>query len=270
MWINKTVSSGTPRLDIMAKAVFRFYEELNDFLPLSRRKQDVHSRINPGETVKHVIEACGVPHTEVELILVNGKSVDFNCRIHDGDQISVYPQFESFDISPLLMVREKPIRNTRFIADVHLVGLARYLRILGFDTLNDTDYSDEQIAQISASDRRIVLTRDRDLLMQKIITHGRYVRAKNVRKQLIEVVESLDLYRAFALFSRCIECNTKLVPVDKGKIEDRLQADTRRYYTHFAHCTRCDHIYWEGSHFRRMQQFIADTFGGEVIETVIQ
>jgi len=251
----------------MAKAEFRFYEELNDFLPLSRRKQDFHSRVNPGETVKHAIEACGVPHTEVELILVNGKSVDFNSRIHDGDRVSVYPRFEAFDISPLLMVREQPIRETRFIADVHLGGLARYLRILGFDTLYDTDYTDELIAQISAGDRRIVLTRDRDLLMHKIITHGRYVRAKNIRKQLIEVVESLDLYRAFELFSRCIECNTKLVSVDKGKIKDRLQADTQRYYTHFAHCPRCDHIYWEGSHFRRMQKFIADVFEEGEIKT---
>jgi uncharacterized protein with PIN domain len=222
----------------MAKAAFRFYEELNDFLPPSRRKQDFHTRINSGETVKHAIEACGVPHTEVELILVNGKSVDFNCRLRDGDHISVYPQFESMDISPLLMVREKPLRNTRFIVDVHLGGLARYLRILGFDTLYDKDYSDEQIAQISATDRRIVLTRDRDLLMHKIITHGRYVRVKSVRKQLIEVVKSLDLYRAFALFSRCIECNTKLVPVDKDKERISFSTDAKI----------CHGYLWRGGH----------------------
>jgi uncharacterized protein with PIN domain len=254
----------------MAKAEFRFYEELNDFLPPSRRKRDFSARINPGETVKHAIEACGVPHTEVELILVNGKSVDFSCRIHDGDRISVYPQFETFDISPLLKVREHPVRNSRFIADVHLGGLARYLRMLGFDTLYNSEYTDEQIAQISANDRRIVLTRDRDLLMHKIITHGRYVRAKKVRKQLIEVVKSLDLYRSFALFSRCIDCNTHLVPVDKEKVKDRLQSDTQRYYTHFVLCPSCDQVYWQGSHYQRMQHFFMDIFGEEEIEVSSQ
>ena len=248
-----------------AEAGFRFYEELNDFLPPSRRKRDFCFPVNPGETVKHAIEACGVPHTEVDLILVNGESVDFSCRLHAGDQISVYPRFETFDISPIIRVREQPLRNSRFIADVHLGSLARYLRALGFDTLYDRDYADEQIALISAGDQRIVLTRDRDLLMHRIITHGRYVRARQVRRQLIEVIESLDLYRSFAPFSRCMECNTSLVPVAKEQIRDRLPSDTQNYYTHFAQCTRCDNVYWKGSHFRRMQQFFTDAFGEKLM-----
>ena len=245
----------------MAEAQFRFYEELNDFLPPERRKQDIIYHIRDRETVKHAIEACGVPHAEVELILVNGESVGFSCYVRDGDRISVYPRFEAFDISPQLKVRKEPLRNLRFIADVHLGGLAKYLRMLGFDVLYSETYTDEQIAGISARERRIVLTHDRDLLMHRIITHGRFIRATRIRNQLIEVVETLDLYRNFSPFSRCMECNTKLVPVSKDDIKTRLPPDTQNYFTQFALCMLCDRIYWQGSHYRRMRRFITEIFG---------
>ncbi len=97
----------------MAEVQFRFYEELNDFLPVVRCKQDFAYQIKKGETVKHAIEACGVPSSEVELILVNGESVDFSYLMQHGDRISVYPMFERFDISPLLRVRKRPLRESR-------------------------------------------------------------------------------------------------------------------------------------------------------------
>ena len=252
----------------MAEAQFRFYEELNDFLPLEKRRQDIRYHIRDRETVKHALEACGVPHAEVELILVNGESAGFSCYVKDGDRISVYPQFETFDISPLLKIREKPLRNPRFIADVHLGGLAKYLRMLGFDALYSQTYTDEQIAGISAREKRIVLTRDRDLLMRKVITHGRFIRATRVRDQLIEVVEYLDLYRHFSPFSRCMECNTKLIPVSKDQIQDKLPADTQSHFTQFSMCMLCERIYWQGSHHRRMQRFIAEVFGGKSIHAI--
>ncbi len=245
----------------MAEAQFRFYEELNDFLPPERRRQDIRYEIRERETVKHAIEACGVPHAEVELILVNGESVGFAYIIQEDDRISVYPQFETIDISPLLKVRDQPLRNPRFIADVHLGGLAKYLRMLGFDTLYSESSTDEEIAAVSSREKRIVLTRDRDLLMHKIITHGRFIRATRIRDQLIEVVEYLDLSRSFSPFSRCMECNTKLVPVSKEQIMDKLPADTQSYYTQFSMCTFCDRIYWRGSHYRRMNRFITEIFG---------
>ena len=161
----------------MVTATFRFYEELNDFLAPDRRKRDIEFVCACAATTKHMIEALGVPHTEVELILVNGESVGFGRVLKDGDRVTVYPKCETLDITPLLRVRHYPLRISRFVADTHLGGLARLLRIAGFDTLYDNGFRDSEIAAISARDDRIVLTRDRGLLMRREITHGCYVHA---------------------------------------------------------------------------------------------
>jgi len=244
----------------MTEIRLRFYEELGDFLPPVRRKREFPYSIGDRETVKHAIEACGVPHTEVELILVNGDSVGFDYQLREEDRISVYPQFEAFDITPLLRVRERPIRNPRFVADVHLGALARYLRMLGFDTLYEESYRDAHIAAISARERRMVLTRDRDLLMHKVITHGRFVRALRPRDQLLEVVDAVDLTGSFSPFTRCMECNSELVRISKDHVQHRVPPDTLEAFTKFSQCSTCERVYWRGSHYRRMCKFIAATF----------
>ena len=239
-----------------ATAEFRFYEELNDFLPRARRKRSFNYRCARRATVKQAIEALGVPHTEVELILVNGESVDFSRLVREGDRVSVYPQFESLDITPLLRVREKPLRTPRFVADAHLAALARYLRMLGFDTLLDDTLDDGQIAEISANERRIVLSRDRELLKHGLITHGCYVRAIRPRHQLEEIVKRLDLLAAIAPFTRCMTCNAELTDVDKSDIADRLPPGTLEYYDSFRRCPGCGNVYWPGSHHGRMRTLI--------------
>jgi len=241
-----------------AVASFRFYEELNDFLPLQRRKRDLAFACSPGATVKHAIEALGVPHTEVELILANGESVDFCYVVQQGDRISVYPAFESLDVTTVLKIRAQPLRRTRFIADAHLGRLAKYLRMLGFDTLYDNGFTDAQVARISADDQRIVLTRDRALLMHKLIDHGCYVRGIRPRQQLQEIISRLDLYRAIKPFSRCLRCNQELEPVDKEAIHDRLPSRSAPFYSRFWICNECGRIYWEGSHWRRMERLIGE------------
>ncbi len=237
-------------------AEFRFYEELNDFLPPERRKRTFAYACAERATVKNAIEALGVPHTEVEIILVNGRSVDFSYLMKDGDRVAVYPQFESIDVTPLLRVREKPLRQPRFIADSHLGGLAKYLRLLGFDTLYRNDISDGEVASIAASERRIVLTRDRDLLMHRAITHGCYVRAMKPSRQLEEVLTRLDLFRSTQPFTRCLCCNHPLEAIDKAVLAERLPPDTLSYYDEFRTCRDCDRIYWPGSHYRRLRQVI--------------
>ena len=152
----------------MVTATFRFYEELNDFLAPDRRKREFTVPCARAATTKHMIEALGVPHTEVELILVNGESADFNRLLQDGDRVAVYPRFEAMDVTPLLRVRDYPLRETRFVADAHLGGLAHMLRMLGFDTLYDNHFHDDAIVEICAHDGRIVLTRDRELLLSLI------------------------------------------------------------------------------------------------------
>src|ERR1051326_8223062 len=168
------------------QARFRFYAELNDFLPPNRRMVTFDCEFQGQQTVKHLIESLGVPHTEVDLVLVNGRSVDFAEIVQDGDNVSVYPVFEGFDIAPVSRVRPRPLRQTKFVLDTHLGRLAGYLRMLGFDTLYRNDYGDEELARISAEEHRILLTRDRGLLMRSLVTHGCFVRQTAVRRQFEE------------------------------------------------------------------------------------
>ena len=237
----------------MSVAEFRFYEELNDFLNPARRRVPFSYACARQATVKNAIEALGVPHTEVELILANGESVDFAYRVRDGDRISVYPQFEAMDVTPLLRVRQRPLRLTRFIADAHLGALARYLRLLGFDTLYRNDFNDHEIAAIATRERRIVLSRDKGLLMQRNITHGCYVRAIRPLAQIEEVLQRLDLFRRVRPFSRCLICNAELETLSKAEAATRVPADTARYYGEFRYCRCCDRVYWPGPHFRRLK-----------------
>jgi len=242
--------------DVMTVAQFRFYEELNDFLSAERRKRTFAYRCARAATVKHAIEALGVPHTEVEIILVNGESVDFNHMIRSGDRVAVYPTFESFDVTPVLRLRPEPLRRIRFIADVHLGRLARYLRLLGFDTTFEPTLSDAEIARRAADERRIILTRDRGLLKRRIVTHGCLVHATEPRLQLDEVLDRLQLQRKARPFTRCTRCNHPIEAVDRASIAHRLEPDTARYYSRFYRCPECDRIYWEGSHHRRMVRFV--------------
>ena len=243
-------------LDKMVVVTFRFYAELNDFLPPTKRQRSFTYALELSASVKDIIEALGVPHTEVDLILVNGQSVDFTYSVQDGDHISVYPVFESLDISPLVRVRPHPLRESRFVLDVHLGRLAAYLRLFGFDTLYRNNYSDDELAQISSSQNRILLTRDRGLLKRSIVTHGYCLRTTNPRQQLAAVLRRFDLFAAIKPFRRCLRCNGKLQPVDKAEIIDLLPPKTREYYDEFHRCAGCGHIYWKGLHYERMQQFI--------------
>ena len=240
----------------MATAKFRFYEELNDFLPPARRKVSFEHAFLGRASIKDMIEALGVPHTEVELIFVNGCSVDFAYIVQDGDLVSVYPVFETFDIAPLVRVRAEPLRISRFVVDVHLGKLARYLRLLGFDTLYENDYADADIARLASQERRILLTRDRGLLKRRIVTHGYYVRATQPRLQLQEVLTRLDLYGSVRPFHRCARCNRLLVLVAKEVIRERLEPSTQRHFHQFWMCVGCGQIYWKGSHYERMQQWV--------------
>jgi uncharacterized protein with PIN domain len=238
-------------------AWFRFYEELNDFLPPGRRKRRFSQVFTRRASVKDMIEALGVPHTEIEVILANGESVDFSYIVTNGDDISVYPMFESLDVRPLLKLRPQPLRNPRYVLDTHLGRLARYLRLLGFDCLYQNDFHDDDLARISSEHDRILLTRDRRLLRRKIITRGYCVRATNPLLQTVEILRRFDLVADIRPLGRCIRCNGRLEDVGKDRIIDRLEPRTRRYYEDFRTCRDCGQIYWRGSHFSKMTRLIA-------------
>jgi len=240
----------------MVTATFRFYEELSDFLAPDRRKREFTVPCAQAATTKHMIEALGVPHTEVELILVNGESADFNRLLQDGDRVAVYPRFEAMDVTPLLRVREHPLRESRFVADAHLGGLAHMLRMLGFDTLYDNHYHDDEIVTTAEQEGRIVLTRDRELLKRRAVTHGCYVHALKSEQQLREIVTRLDLVRSARPFTLCLHCHPPLQPVDKASVLARLPPRVQAHYERFSTCDRCGRVYWEGSHWRNMRTLL--------------
>jgi len=243
-------------------ATFRFYEELNDFLPPARRRRDFSVACARAATTKHMVEALGVPHTEVELILLNGESVGFDRILADGDRVAVYPVFESFDVTPLLRLRERPLRSSRFVADAHLGGLAHLLRMLGFDTLYDNAFADAEIERLAATEHRIALTRDRELLKRRGVTHGMYVRALRSVDQLREVAGRLDLARSARPFSRCLHCNGALVAAAKADVLPRLPPRAAATFERFSVCRDCGRVFWEGSHWRRMKGLVEEILAG--------
>jgi len=256
-------SARTPPTDTAACATFRFYEELNDFLPRQRRGREFSVRIARDVTAKHMIEALGVPHTEVELILVNSESVGFDHRLADGDRVAVYPTFEAFDVTPLLRLRERPLRTTRFVADAHLGGLAHLLRMLGFDTLYDNGFADDEIERLAIREHRIVLSRDRELLKRSGITHGLFVRQLRSPLQLREVVHRLQLGGSARPFTRCLHCNARLVAADKAQVLPRLPPRVAAHFERFSTCQGCGRVYWEGSHWRRMRGVVDELLAAE-------
>jgi uncharacterized protein with PIN domain/sulfur carrier protein ThiS len=242
----------------MYQISLRFYEELNDFLPQERRKVQFSHTLAGKTSIKDVIEALGVPHTEVDLILVNQSPVDFAYIVQPGDRISVYPTFESFDISALTPLRPKPLREIRFVLDVHLGKLAAYLRFLGFDTLYRNDYRDDELARISVAEKRILLTRDRGLLKRRLITHGYYVRTTNPKQQLAEILRRFQLSPPYSFLKRCTLCNAPLRPSPKERVLALLPENTQKYYHEFSFCQSCHKIYWKGSHYHNMQKCIQE------------
>jgi uncharacterized protein with PIN domain len=240
----------------MPEAVFRFYEELNDFLPAPLRRKDLRQTFGGSPTVKDVVEAIGVPHTEIDLILVDGESVDFSRRLKGGERVAVYPVFERLDIRPAVRLRPEPLRRPRFLLDVHLARLARYLRMAGFDSQTPDDSDDGAIVEQSLREESTVLTRDRGLLKRARLERGYWLRASKPRDQLIEVIRAFQLEREIRPFSRCLVCNSTVRPVKSECVVGHLPPRVLLTQGQFTRCVGCGRIYWPGSHFRRMQRFL--------------
>ncbi len=254
------MARGRRRLEIveMTKAIFRFYADLNEFLPPDLRQRSYPYPVNGGaQSVKHLIEANGVPHTEVELILANSCPVDFSYLVQPGDFVSVYPAFRSPSIWPPTDLRP-PIPNpARFLLDNHLGKLARYLRLLGFDTLYfNNRFDDAQLAQMAHDDKRILLSRDRGLLMRSLVIHGYCLRTKDPQEQVKATIYRFQLADQVNPWCRCLRCNGFLAPTTKKRIMGRLEPKTKRYFHEFQVCQECEQIYWKGSHFHQLEHFV--------------
>lgn len=246
----------------MVTATFRFYQELGEFLPRDRRGRTFASECARQSTTKHMIEALGVPHTEVEMVLVNGEESGFDRVLEDGDHVAVYSRFELLEVGPhggiaQERLRERPRERMRFVADSHLGGLARLLRMAGYDTLYDNHYHDDDVEDLAENDDRIVLTRDRELLKRRSILHGCYIHALDPAQQLRELFERLDLADGARPFSLCLHCNVALREVDKAGVADRLPESVRALHDSFTTCDNCLRVYWKGSHYKRMAALLA-------------
>ncbi|GAB4573910.1 MAG: Mut7-C RNAse domain-containing protein [Anaerolineae bacterium] len=240
----------------MPTATLRFYADLNDFLPHPYRQSVITHTFDDRVSIKDMIESLGVPHTEVDLLLVNGDSVDFDYIVQDGDRISVYPPFTALDVGGLTQVRPVPPPEPRFVLDVHLGKLGTYLRLLGFDALSPEDHDDANLARISAEQGRILLTRDRGLLKRSRVTYGYCLRSTNSQEQLIEVLRRYNLAEAIRPFTRCPRCNGRLQVVSKAEIAHELEAGTRANYDQFHRCADCGQVYWQGAHFARLRALV--------------
>jgi uncharacterized protein with PIN domain len=239
-------------------AEFRCYEELNDFLPPEWRKRSFERPFTGNPSVKDVLEALGVPHTEIDLIVVDGVSVGFDHRLEGGERVAVYPMFEQVDISPVVRLRPAPLRVTRFVLDVHLGTLARYLRLIGFDSVWRNDLDDRTIISIAAEERRIILTRDRGILRNGRVTHGYWLRAIDPLEQLDEVVKRLDLGAQMKPYTRCLECNGTFVPIDRDTaaaacVPERVLG----LRSEFWRCEQCGRVYWHGTHQPSLDAIVA-------------
>ncbi|NLE75927.1 MAG: Mut7-C ubiquitin/RNAse domain-containing protein, partial [Chloroflexi bacterium] len=206
----------------MPQAHFRFYAELNDFLPPRRRQIAFVHSFAERASVKDVIEALGAPHTEVEAILVNGAAVGFGYLVQDGDWISVYPAFASLPLPQTMRLRPPLPAEARFVLDAHLGRLTAYLRMLGFDALYRNDFADEELARLAQEDGRILLTRDRGLLKRSVVTHGYCIRSTQAVAQAAEVLRRFDLGAGVQPFHRCLRCNGTLQPVERSAVLGQL------------------------------------------------
>lgn len=226
------------------KANFTFINELNDFLPHPMKNITFSLEFAPHQSLKHLIESLGVPHTDIGRVMINGQAVDTYHRLREGDQVTVYPA-------------ETPLSGEAcFVLDNHLGQLATYLRMLGFDSLYRNDYQDDELARVTQEQGRVLLTRDRRLLMRKAIRLGYCIHQSDPRQQAVEVLKRFRLQGQVRPFQRCLRCNSPLRVVAKQDILERLEPLTKIYYDDFRICPECQQIYWKGSHYGHMLEMI--------------
>lgn len=249
--------NGDSRQPSIAIATFRFHGDLNDFLAREQRERPVVYAVDDGPAVKHPIEALGVPHPEVAAILINGAAVPFSQRVSADDLVDVLPASLAAGVAGAGLLQPTLSPPLRFVCDTHLGQLASYLRMLGFDTLYDNGWDDPTLAEIAATQVRVLLTRDRGLLKRKIVVHGHCLRSMDPRQQLIAVLHRYQLRPELRPWSRCLRCNGALAPVSKASILDQLEPRTKLYYDEFERCGKCGQVYWQGSHHARMEEFVA-------------
>jgi uncharacterized protein with PIN domain len=235
--------------------VIAFHGDLGFFLKRQQRSAQppsVVTRIlNRKTSAKDVIEGCGVPHPEVDLILAGGEPVDFSAQVETRTTLDVSPVS---DDGPFPSARLQA-RNVRtFVADGHLGKLVRDLRLLGIDVRYRPGADDRELLATAVRENRALLTRDRPLLMHRVLSSGYYPRSQFSPEQTVAVVRRFGLAQTLAPFTRCLRCNGLLAVTSKNAIIDQLEPLTRLYYDDFQQCLDCGQTYWRGSHLQKLEK----------------
>jgi uncharacterized protein with PIN domain len=247
----------------MSEAMVRCYAELNSLLPEWRRYRDTAVSWEGNAKVDDLVSLLKIPANDVDLILLNGESVSPDAPVHEGDRLALYPVFESFDIGGIQRIRPSPLRTPRFVLDVHLGKLAAHLRMLGFDAAYGDATKDEDLVRQSLEEGRALLSRDRELTAHPHLTRAFFIRSQDPEEQLLEVVRRFHLRALFHPFTRCLRCNTPLIPVAKDEVQEQVPPRVRDTQTEFHRCPTCSRIYWPGSHQHRMNGLVQRILGKE-------
>ena len=240
----------------------RSYAELNDFLPPNRGFVTFPLSLPPNAILKDITNKIGIPSDLIDLVLVNSNPVGLSYHLEENDRVAFYPVFENFDISSVTKIRDHPLRQLKLILEVHLGKLAHYLRMFGFDTLYQNNWTKESLITISKNENRILLSRSKPLLDIESLTHAYLIKNIDPHFQIVEVLEWFDLYNLASPFTRCIECNSKLQLVEKEAILSRIPLKVKDWCNEYQRCSSCDRIYWKGSHYQHMNAFVQKIFFG--------
>ncbi|CAJ0722274.1 MAG: Mut7-C RNAse domain-containing protein [Ralstonia sp.] len=231
----------------MQTVVLTFDSNLTPLLPQALRGHPVARAWADGATLKHAIEALGVPHTEVGQVLVDGRPMALEAMLPARGYVAVSA------VEPLL-----PTAPLHFLCDAHLGATARLLRMAGFDTAYDNNYADAAIEALAHEEDWIVLSRDRELLKRRGIRRGAFIRAREPQAQMREIVTRLRLADVAKPFSRCLECNVLLRMLSQEEASASVPPRVRERQRLFSTCDVCRRIYWPGSHWARMNAVLAD------------
>ena len=231
----------------MKSAEFAFSAGLIDLLPRHRRRSPITIRFSGPQTTKHLIESLGIPHTELGDVIVDGAVSSLHHIVQSGEVIEV------LEVCSPPWGAEEP----RFVLDGHLGRLNAGLRMLGLDCAYQGNCPDDELVERALVEDRILLSRDRRLLMRKSVVNAHLVRSLDPQLQLESVIRRFGLGRWFRPFRRCIRCNQQLARADKQSLTDRLLPLTRLYFDDFRICPSCGQLYWKGSHFKRLESLVA-------------
>ncbi len=233
----RPIARGTVRL--------RVHPALRFLLPRKGRDNgELDLQHDPTATVGHLVQSVGVPLTEVGDLVVAEVSVSRRSRLQEQDQLDV-----------VVRARPQPLDGPAlFLLDVHLGALTRRLRLLGVDAAYDKDADDDRLVEQAEREDRVLLSRDRGLLMRRALRRAAFVRGQHPDAQLADVI---DRFRPpLRPWSLCLVCGGTLVPTSKALVASQLEPGTLRTQERFSRCESCGHVYWHGAHDAKLQQVV--------------